>query len=79
MLSRVIFSLKDYMKNGVPEAGLAPLDPLALDNVGFSLAGANIQFQNITMTGLSQHQVQRVEFKEDEKFVSQQYNSLSPI
>ena len=57
------------MKSGVPEAGLAPLDPLGLDNVRFSLAGAQIEFQNITMTGLSEHQVQRVEFKENERFV----------
>ena len=55
------------MKNGDPETGLPPLDPLRLDNVGFSLAGAQIEFENITMKGLSDHQVKQVEFEENER------------
>jgi len=69
-LKIVIFSLKNYMKNGIPEAGLAPLDPLQLDNVEFNLGGANIEFQNITMTGLSEHRVQKVEFNENTRSLS---------
>ena len=63
----MIYSLKEYMKKGVPEVGLPPLDPLRLDNVEFNLAGANIEFENITMTGLSEHRVQKVEFLENQR------------
>ena len=67
---RVILSLKDYMKTGIPEAGVAPLDPLKLDNVGFNLAGASIDFMNITLDGMSDHQLGEVTYDESSRFAS---------
>ena len=67
MLS-VVSSLKGYMKTGIPEAGLPPLDPLNLDNVGLSLAGANIEFRNVTMSGLSSHQLGEVAYNEQSRW-----------
>ena len=64
----VVSSLKGYMKTGIPEAGLPPLDPLNLDNVGLSLAGANIEFRNVTMSGLSSHQLGEVAYNEQSRW-----------
>ena len=52
------------MKTGIPSAGLPPLDPLSLDNVEFSLGGANIEFRNISMAGLSNHDIGDVTYDE---------------
>ena len=59
------------MKTGIPEAGVAPLDPLKLDNVGFNLATASIDFMNITLTGMSDHQVDGVTYDESSRFVTE--------
>ena len=53
------------MKTGIPAAGVPPLDPLQLDNVALSLAGANVEFRNINMSGLSDHSVTNVQYDED--------------
>ena len=63
-------ALKRFMKDGVPEVGLPPLDPLKLDNVGFHLAGAVVTFKNATATGLSEHETERVQYNKAEKLVS---------
>ena len=53
-------ALKEFMKVGVPEVGLPPLDPMKLDNVEFNLAGAVVTFQNVTAEGLSDYQTKSV-------------------
>ena len=53
-------AFKKFMKTGVAEAGLPPLDPLVLDSVDFSLAGAKLTFSNLTAVGLSQHTAEQV-------------------
>merc|ERR1712212_555978 len=53
-------ALKEFMKVGVPEVGLPPLDPMKLDNVEFNLAGAVVTFQNVTAEGLSDYQTRSV-------------------
>ena len=58
------------MKTGIPEAGIPPLDPLKLDNVGFSLAGSRVEFMNITLRGLGDHTVDNVEYEEENRFIS---------
>ena len=55
------------MKTGIPSAGLPPLDPLSLDNVEFSLGGANIEFRNVTMAGLSNHDIGDVTYDESKR------------
>lgn len=55
------------MKTGIPSAGLPPLDPLSLDNVEFSLGGANIEFRNISMGGLSNHDIGDVTYDENKR------------
>ena len=60
-------ALKSFMKEGVPEVGLPPLDPMKLDNVEFSLAGAVIAFLNITAEGLSSHQTKSVSYDKDSR------------
>ena len=62
-------SLKQYMKTGIPEANLPPLDPLNLDNVGFSLAGAKVEFMNIFMEGLSNHTVKDVQYDDNTRYM----------
>lgn len=69
-LKILVLSLKDFMKTGIPEAGVAPLDPLKLDNVGFNLAGASIDFMNITLDGMSDHQVGGVSYNEASREMS---------
>ena len=61
---RVVLGLKSYMKTGIPDAGVPPLDPLNLDNVALSLAGAKVEFRNINMSGLSDHSVTDVKYDE---------------
>jgi len=56
-------AFKKFMKTGVAEAGLPPLDPLVLDSVDFSLAGAKLTFSNLTAVGLSQHTAEQVEYE----------------
>ena len=63
----VVQSLKGFMKTGIPSAGLPPLDPLSLDNVEFSLGGANIEFRNVTMAGLSNHDIGDVTYDESKR------------
>eukprot|EP00092_Neocalanus_flemingeri_P088210 GFUD01111428.1.p1 GENE.GFUD01111428.1~~GFUD01111428.1.p1 ORF type:complete len:184 (+),score=54.83 GFUD01111428.1:50-601(+) len=58
-------ALKLFMKNGVPEAGLPPLDTLKLDNVEFNLAGAVVAFKNVTATGLSDHETKNVQYNKE--------------
>lgn len=53
-------ALKEFMKVGVPELGLPPLDPMKLDNVEFNLATAVVTFQNVTAEGLSDYQSRSV-------------------
>merc|ERR550532_1080749 len=65
----VVQSLKGLMKSGIPEAGLPPLDPLNLDNVELNLAGAHIEFRNVTMAGLSNHDIGDVTYDEDERIL----------
>ena len=67
---RVVQSLKGFMKTGIPSANLPPLDPLSLDNVDFSLGGANIEFRNITMAGLSKHDIGDVTYDETKRQIS---------
>ena len=55
------------MKTGIPSAGLPPLDPLSLDNVEFNLGGANIEFRNVTMAGLSNHDIEDVTYDESKR------------
>ena len=57
------------MKTGIPEANLPPLDPLNLDNVGFSLAGAKVEFMNIFMEGLSDHTVKDVQYDDNSRYI----------
>ena len=63
----VVQSLKGIMKTGIPSKGVPPLDPLSLDNVGFSLGGANIEFRNVTMGGLSNHDIGEVTYDETKR------------
>ena len=49
------------MKTGIPFT-MPPLDPLSLDNMGFSLGGVNIEFRNMTMAGLSNHDIGEVTY-----------------
>ena len=49
------------MKTGIPFT-MPPLDPLSLDNMGFSLGGVNIEFRNMTMDGLSNHNIGEVTY-----------------
>ena len=74
----MVSSLKGYMKTGIPEAGLPPLDPLNLDNVGFSLAGAHIEFRNVTMSGLSSHQLGEVTYNEQSRWADSGHPSSTP-
>jgi len=53
-------ALKQFMKDGVPEVSLPPLDPMKLDNVEFHLAGAVVTFKNVTAEGLSNHETKNV-------------------
>merc|ERR1712131_439749 len=69
-LKLVVGSLKQYMKTGIPEANLPPLDPLNLDNVGFSLAGAKVEFMNIFMEGLSNHTVKDVQYDDNTRIMT---------
>lgn len=68
-LKIVVQSLKGFMKTGIPSAGLPPLDPLSLDNVEFSLGGANIEFRNVTMAGLSNHDIGDVTYDESKRIL----------
>ncbi len=65
------------MKTGIPSAGLPPLDPLSLDNVEFSLGGANIEFRNISMAGLSNHDIGDVTYDEIKRQTIGQFCLLS--
>ena len=62
---RTMAALKQFMKNGVPEVGLPPLDPMKLENVEFHLAGAVVTFKNVTATGLSDHETKRVKYNKE--------------
>jgi len=68
-LKLIVNSLKFSMKTGIPEAGIPPLDPLKLDNVGFSLAGSRVEFMNITLRGLGDHTVDNVEYEEENRIL----------
>ena len=72
-LFSLVQSLKGFMKTGIPSRGLPPLDPLSLDNVGFSLGGANIEFRNVTMGGLSNHDIGDVTYDETKRQTFSQF------
>ena len=72
----VVQSLKGFMKTGIPSRGLPPLDPLSLDNVGFSLGGANIEFRNVTLGGLSNHDIGEVTYDETKRQTFCQFSLL---
>lgn len=58
------------MKNGIPDVGIPPLDPLNLDNVALTMAGAQVEFMDITMTGLSDHTIKSVQYDDNNRFSS---------
>jgi hypothetical protein len=62
LVFRTMAALKQFMKTGVPEVDLPPLDPMKLDNVEFHLAGAVVTFKNVTAQGLSNHQTKNVRY-----------------
>ena len=68
MIFRTMAALKQFMKDGVPELGLPPLDPMKLDNVEFHLAGAVVTFKNVTAQGLSNHEAKNVRYNRASKY-----------
>ena len=66
------------MKTGMPFT-IPPLDPLSLDNVDFNMGYFNIEFRNMTMDGLSNHDIGEVTYDKTKRQAFGQFVSYQTL
>lgn len=73
-LKDTLLSLKPAMKTGYPERGIPPTDPMNITQIDFKLEDQLVNvttvFQNLTLRGLSNYQLQDLDANKAEKKIS---------
>ncbi|GAB6026695.1 hypothetical protein CHUAL_013206 [Chamberlinius hualienensis] len=67
-VNQALTNFRDIMKTGLPEFGIAPLDPIKLNNMTFNGSGQGVtinqaNFTNVTLYGLSTLHISNVQVK----------------